>query len=156
MTRPPPRSTLSPYTTLSRSQRHRSARRPRQGRVRTSGWLALPAAVLEQPAILRDGHNDRRHRRSGSHRRSSPAGDRKSTRLNSSHSQISYAVFCLKKKDEVDIPFAAAFRAARRVHHRVPPLVLLPDLAVFRLAGHRLLCIVLRFMAEPHRAAPLL
>src|SRR2546427_5724748 len=43
----------------------------------------------------------RRNIGSGSRRRTSPPSDRKSTRLNSSHSQISYAVFCLKKKNEI-------------------------------------------------------
>src|SRR5439155_20545000 len=69
MLRPPPRSTLFPYTTLFRS-------RPR------------PAA--RHPA------------RRGQHLRlARPAADRKSTRLNSSHVAISYAVFCLKKKKKI-------------------------------------------------------
>src|SRR6266478_8687540 len=70
MTRPPPRSTLFPYTTLFRSPPVAPAiRRPR------------PSPSPRPPAA-----------------RPPPAPDRKSTRLNSSHSQISYAVFCLKKK----------------------------------------------------------
>src|SRR5205085_3606477 len=69
MIRRPPRSTLFPYTTLFRSQ----AERLRQDKKHTK---------------LRRGVN----------RRCRPHTDRKSTRLNSSHSQISYAVFCLKKK----------------------------------------------------------
>src|SRR2546427_8916458 len=77
MIRRPPRSTLFPYTTLFRSLPQ--ARRL-LGRV---GRAILPEVVLgEQCAVA------------GSVRR-----DRKSTRLNSSHSQISYAVFCLKKKN---------------------------------------------------------
>src|SRR5688572_30976633 len=68
MIRRPPRSTLFPYTTLFRSA-HRNA---------LDAWYWLHAGL---------GHRRRRRR-----------GDRKSTRLNSSHSQISYAVFCLKKK----------------------------------------------------------
>src|SRR2546427_7373833 len=71
MIRRPPRSTLFPYTTLFRSELHLSARDLRRG-----------AVGLEAQ---------------GSARRADPQ-DRKSTRLNSSHSQISYAVFCLKKK----------------------------------------------------------
>src|SRR5688572_31188553 len=86
MVRRPPRSTLFPYTTLFRS-------------LRTG--LAHP-----HPRRLRgDGLRDRLHpygRRLFLHRAGHPRGerheDRKSTRLNSSHSQISYAVFCLKKK----------------------------------------------------------
>src|SRR2546427_1345986 len=79
MIRRPPRSTLFPYTTLFRSARRRPpARRP------------VPADLQ---ALGGRGARDRdRGRLSGA------AADRKSTRLNSSHSQISYAVFCLKKK----------------------------------------------------------
>src|SRR4051794_41250276 len=76
MIRRPPRSTLFPYTTLFRSGQPR-----RQ---------AVPAAQRGHPRARRDPLRQRR-RRSGSR-------DRKSTRLNSSHPSISYAVFCLKKK----------------------------------------------------------
>src|SRR5256885_11750081 len=88
MIRRPPRSTLFPYTTLFRSQ------------------LAYPARRLDAP-----GHGGRRMRRQpgqagqglvadGAVRGGrSQRGDRKSTRLNSSHLVISYAVFCLKKKN---------------------------------------------------------
>src|SRR3989475_7615191 len=83
MIRRPPRSTLFPYTTLFRSPLglpvldalgHQHTRAPSRFRRRGAQHFAL-----EDP----DLHTDR---------------DRKSTRLNSSHSQISYAVFCLKKK----------------------------------------------------------
>src|SRR2546427_5452924 len=77
MIRRPPRSTLFPYTTLFRSELHLSARDLRRG-----------AVGLEAQ---------------GSARRADPQ-DRKSTRLNSSHSQISYAVFCLKKKNSRTSP----------------------------------------------------
>src|SRR3712207_7403660 len=70
MIRRPPRSTLFPYTTLFRSERGR---------------------LLRQRASLPQ-HND--YQLLLSH----PQRDRKSTRLNSSHANISYAVFCLKKK----------------------------------------------------------
>src|SRR5438132_9065035 len=74
MIRPPPRSTLFPYTTLFRSELHRRA-------------LPRPAALLLRSAakaarLAADPYDI----------------DRKSTRLNSSHTVISYAVFCLKKK----------------------------------------------------------
>src|SRR5438270_2633195 len=73
MIRRPPRSTLFPYTTLFRSRRR--------------------------------GDQDRKDRRRGDAQiraaGARPERDRKSTRLNSSHSQISYAVFCLKKKKYV-------------------------------------------------------
>src|SRR2546430_9949271 len=75
MIRRPPRSTLFPYTTLFRSLGHHAV----HGAIR----------VIE---------GDRRLPPSGSRTRPRSRRDRKSTRLNSSHSQISYAVFCLKKK----------------------------------------------------------
>src|SRR2546430_11405063 len=78
MIRRPPRSTLFPYTTLFRS------------------GFGVP---LLETCEHRVGHRfDRRHDEGATGR----ALDRKSTRLNSSHSQISYAVFCLKKKNKVD------------------------------------------------------
>src|SRR2546427_8824746 len=85
MIRRPPRSTLSPYTTLFRSVAGAPGRKPlpRDPRQRWSG-------------LLRQSFEPRaRADRAGGQ---SARLDRKSTRLNSSHSQISYAVFCLKKK----------------------------------------------------------
>src|SRR5438309_4509989 len=84
MIRRPPRSTLFPYTTLFRSRRPRS-----RLRLRTAHRAPAPA-----PAQSRTPSSIRRRRRIGRRR----PEDRKSTRLNSSHSSISYAVFCLKKK----------------------------------------------------------
>src|SRR3712207_7872662 len=86
MIRRPPRSTLFPYTTLFRSERHRQDRRavgagtphPRRRPVRAE-------AAENQPEPRRR------------HQHAEPE-DRKSTRLNSSHANISYAVFCLKKQ----------------------------------------------------------
>src|SRR5438874_9109455 len=85
MLRRPPRSTLFPYTTLFRSADPELHRR-----------FGLVQALLERPPERRPvkvavaevffPHD------------AVPAGDRKSTRLNSSHVEISYAVFCLKKK----------------------------------------------------------
>src|SRR5688572_31377488 len=90
MIRRPPRSTLFPYTTLFRStaalrveRRHLRRRRPR---------LRRPRAAVGARAAEPLRQEQERFRRLGAR------GDRKSTRLNSSHSQISYAVFCLKKK----------------------------------------------------------
>src|SRR2546427_5024586 len=80
MIRRPPRSTLFPYTTLFRSQSQRLA--SPQGNPPRQESSPLPAVTML-----------------GGNERSAVCGrDRKSTRLNSSHSQISYAVFCLKKK----------------------------------------------------------
>src|SRR2546430_4778551 len=101
MIRRPPRSTLFPYTTLFRSAFSRGARRGRRrGNLahRRSELCSRPAALQRLraktgcgPAAL--GEELRRVRREHGF------SDRKSTRLNSSHSQISYAVFCLKKKN---------------------------------------------------------
>src|SRR5206468_10628096 len=86
--RRPPRSTLFPYTTLFRSC-HRPARAGGAGERRHP----------EPPMGQRPGHERGDLVFWAPHRDSSPQ-DRKSTRLNSSHDQISYAVFCLKKKKE--------------------------------------------------------
>src|SRR3712207_8013102 len=94
MIRRPPRSTLFPYTTLFRSLPHALALRLRHERevkrscsgrecIRELGWSApLDHAVVDH-SCMRGPLLER---------------DRKSTRLNSSHANISYAVFCLKKK----------------------------------------------------------
>src|SRR5690349_23353539 len=92
MTRPPPRSTLFPYTTLFRSDADlRSARRHRCRR-RLDELLQQPAAGERPPGRLL------LHRHLGRRAVGEGVEDRKSTRLNSSHVEISYAVFCLKKK----------------------------------------------------------
>src|SRR2546428_6261929 len=91
MIRRPPRSTLFPYTTLFRS-------------------LKKVQAALQQ---LGTTLSDTRHMFGANEKEVDPVrhligsamlwgGDRKSTRLNSSHDQISYAVFCLKKKNATD------------------------------------------------------
>src|SRR2546429_6667542 len=90
MIRRPPRSTLFPYTTLFRS------------------WSAnesFNALTTPSSTVCGNGPDEgiRRNLRAGSNRntlgsREVETGDRKSTRLNSSHGYISYAVFCLKKK----------------------------------------------------------
>src|SRR2546430_11252722 len=95
MIRRPPRSTLFPYTTLFRS---------------IVGPARLPEAAypLEQvhAAILPHVGESRR--------------DRKSTRLNSSHSQISYAVFCLKKKKKKS-PVGTSTHSASTPHRHASP-----------------------------------
>src|SRR2546427_8155051 len=89
MIRRPPRSTLFPYTTLFRSPLRGGGER----------------RVRRRPARCRPRHRGppgrrRLHLRRGDGPDLVARGDRKSTRLNSSHSQISYAVFCLKKKND--------------------------------------------------------
>src|SRR2546427_8449787 len=95
MIRRPPRSTLFPYTTLFRS-------------LATTGhlWDVMDADTWERIRTTFTGTAWRRELslfpklalRSVAFRNNGDLTDRKSTRLNSSHSQISYAVFCLKKK----------------------------------------------------------
>src|SRR3712207_7275453 len=100
MIRRPPRSTLFPYTTLFRSP----AEGPPPG---DRGPAGAPRAVavravrthVERAALLHDGPRHHPVDGRGRHR----FGDRKSTRLNSSHANISYAVFCLKKKKTVNV-----------------------------------------------------
>src|SRR5690606_39291412 len=94
-TRPPPRSPLFPYTTLFRSRVPlRAERRP--PRARTPGGRCDRRRGLHHPS------SPPRAARRGARPCPLPRGgqgrDRKSTRLNSSHVKISYAVFCLKKK----------------------------------------------------------
>src|SRR5438874_3976500 len=95
MIRPPPRSTLFPYTTLFRSR-----------------WLARgPLENVPHRRALLHLHRERPRRlgsradqRALARRQGAGAGkDRKSTRLNSSHVEISYAVFCLKKKKNKEV-----------------------------------------------------
>src|SRR5688572_32022554 len=96
--RRPPRSTLFPYTTLFRSDARRrrvGLLQPPRRRVRIEGpdlRPLLPAAALVVAAVAEEDAE------LGNPDAVALVADRKSTRLNSSHSQISYAVFCLKKK----------------------------------------------------------
>src|SRR5438309_3823856 len=90
MIRRPPRSTLFPYTTLFRSPGHHVGVKQHAGRAR------------------RGEHEDVLHPLAGP--------DRKSTRLNSSHSSISYAVFCLKKKKKNEEDGQDKKRKACRLH----------------------------------------
>src|SRR3712207_8663253 len=91
MIRRPPRSTLFPYTTLFRSPH--PARRPRRPlEERAARVLRLRPLPRPAPRVRREG--DVR----GAAHAVTDRRDRKSTRLNSSHANISYAVFCLKKK----------------------------------------------------------
>src|SRR2546430_13239312 len=98
MIRRPPRSTLFPYTTLFRSVTSvtKSGTNDYHGGLfwyhQNRAFDATPfvrARVPEKPQKIGNDFGV-------------TAGDRKSTRLNSSHSQISYAVFCLKKKNTID------------------------------------------------------
>src|SRR3712207_7745598 len=102
MIRRPPRSTLFPYTTLFRSSaagrgalRARCGppedpQRPNRQDGRNDGHEPEPRLACEV-RLLKPSHDVRQRQQ-----------DRKSTRLNSSHANISYAVFCLKKKNKED------------------------------------------------------
>src|SRR2546430_4359441 len=97
MIRRPPRSTLFPYTTLFRSSpKNRQNGVPGRDKnaCRREGRQFGPTSHSSHAEPPRDG-------RSHTWYTGTPARDRKSTRLNSSHSQISYAVFCLKKKKNI-------------------------------------------------------
>src|SRR5258705_9837409 len=90
MIRRPPRSTLFPYTTLFRSTENSRNLRQEAGNAVAYGMTweqALRAVTLSPAEAFGVGGQ---------------YGDRKSTRLNSSHLGISYAVFCLKKKNKID------------------------------------------------------
>src|SRR2546430_12358768 len=90
MIRRPPRSTLFPYTTLFRSRF--LAFEVKAFHVVSRGHDAAPVEAMPQAQDI----------------------DRKSTRLNSSHSQISYAVFCLKKKTQISVPSISCHRRTTR------------------------------------------
>src|SRR5260221_10593624 len=87
MIRRPPRSTLFPYTTLFRSAIVEQARRAGMNPGALSSF-ALAPLPQDNGLVIGYGNTD---------------ADRKSTRLNSSHTVISYAVFCLKKKKLLDL-----------------------------------------------------
>src|SRR5438309_8142105 len=101
MFRRPPRSTLFPYTTLFRSSRPET-------------WRLILLPLEGTPAIVRQHVESNRAR----------LLDRKSTRLNSSHSSISYAVFCLKKKKKLT-PRSSYTHARRLPTHTPDPKDLL-------------------------------
>src|SRR3989442_11691780 len=102
MIRRPPRSTLFPYTTLFRSARNRARAARPGGAVQAPRGDARRHVARGRPGpaggkrtkLVEDPHVVADHR---------DGGDRKSTRLNSSHVRISYAVFCLKKKKTTHI-----------------------------------------------------
>src|SRR2546430_2691449 len=123
MIRRPPRSTLFPYTTLFRSEENVSCVRSRD-RIEslggaTSQRLEDGTRFPRRPPRAHRERADRPRRLPFHHDR-----DRKSTRLNSSHSQISYAVFCLKKKKNND----STFQLSLAIHF---PHLMLTDLPVF-------------------------
>src|SRR2546430_13059560 len=100
MIRRPPRSTLFPYTTLFRSLRRFFPRIRAEYTLACEHVLAVKgaAALLDSDPTLQRSI------------------DRKSTRLNSSHSQISYAVFCLKKKNKTAVLAPSSITSIRTTY----------------------------------------
>src|SRR3712207_8435443 len=99
MIRRPPRSTLFPYTTLFRSQaaiRLQSSDGAAQCPVEGGGGGVGAVGAAEAMCVERRDHAANRGNRGAG-----CCEDRKSTRLNSSHANISYGVFCLKKKKNI-------------------------------------------------------
>src|SRR3712207_7159611 len=96
MIRRPPRSTLFPYTTLFRSRDAPNCLRRRGEQLPQALLLFPPGGRGHQAVAAQEGHY-------------LPRVDRKSTRLNSSHANISYAVFCLKKKKHDNLSYAVFF-----------------------------------------------
>src|SRR2546427_3624327 len=96
MIRRPPRSTLFPYTTLFRSV-------PERIRGEVADGAERPVDVLQDPLAVRRRNDPEVALHLVAPELGQFLEDRKSTRLNSSHSQISYAVFCLKKKKRKQI-----------------------------------------------------
>src|SRR3712207_7460888 len=93
MIRRPPRSTLFPYTTLFRSCHHYAGpRRPSYTDRVAAEFLGRTASLLLHTTVAAGEQGD-----------VVGVADRKSTRLNSSHANISYAVFCLKKKKKTAV-----------------------------------------------------
>src|SRR3712207_7872183 len=88
MIRRPPRSTLFPYTTLFRSDHHLATNKNSVSTARGGPWTPRFRRIFKKAGMELD---------------------RKSTRLNSSHANISYAVFCLKKKKNLSIELLPFF-----------------------------------------------
>src|SRR3989442_1978123 len=97
MIRRPPRSTLFPYTTLFRSPGLSRAAVALEETVHEAAHLGLQICKLEMSRLMN--------------------GDRKSTRLNSSHVRISYAVFCLKKKKQTLTDTVLAYPSQTGTRH---------------------------------------
>src|SRR2546429_5305694 len=102
MIRRPPRSTLFPYTTLFRSDLQREETTVRLGPAKGKDFATTIGPWLVTPDELHDARVGEAYALQMSayvNGTETSHGDRKSTRLNSSHGYISYAVFCLKKKN---------------------------------------------------------
>src|SRR2546430_9621804 len=117
MIRRPPRSTLFPYTTLFRSSIASAVPANSVSWSRSNAPISPSVMSNVEPESSASVAPSSPEPRSPAQTTPEP-GDRKSTRLNSSHSQISYAVFCLKKKTEYRHP--ADRRFALLIFHQTP------------------------------------
>src|SRR3712207_8069517 len=134
MIRRPPRSTLFPYTTLFRS---------RLGMARRD--LGVDVVAVERAVAGEGGDRPIDPVEQGTDPRAvvgvlvgQDRGDRKSTRLNSSHANISYAVFCLKKKKKhrpISLPASGACQVSVRVRRRVSDTRSRPETAARHAEG---------------------
>src|SRR5256885_10277524 len=114
MIRRPPRSTLFPYTTLFRS---RVIRELRSG-VHEAVQLDDPPHAIERAELVAERDQGAERRQAGGLvPRVDVQVDRKSTRLNSSHLVISYAVFCLKKKSAIHAYPCSSFKRQLTSHN---------------------------------------
>src|SRR3712207_6996046 len=142
MIRRPPRSTLFPYTTLFRSH-VRESREP----TTDNGQLTTDDRPWTTPTSSSGRWSPRRARTS--RRRATPTRsrctrDRKSTRLNSSHANISYAVFCLKKKNIKTCHFPSIIGEAVLKVHLVQTIhvkQIQADILSLQLVNHSLICL---------------
>src|SRR3712207_8989745 len=98
MIRRPPRSTLFPYTTLFRSMEELMMAEPEAEKFKNIEWQPVIDQILNRRSEKDEEHKVTKRSTVHSGLFVRMAADRKSTRLNSSHANISYAVFCLKKK----------------------------------------------------------
>src|SRR5690349_24264266 len=114
MIRPPPRSTLFPYTTL-----FRSSRKPGDSLEKSLDSLRHLVGITETPTPIALTAADQANR-DVYYTRIYDLADRKSTRLNSSHVEISYAVFCLKKKKKKTTTQNKQQPSSTQPHTRTP------------------------------------
>src|SRR3712207_7593341 len=146
MNRRPPKSTLFPYPTLFRPPAGGPAAGQTTARLGRDGRQRPPGADDPARRRLHQGRQGRRHARRPERQ---PRLDRKSTRLNSSHANISYAVFCLKKKKNKEIRNSALpdrgydIATDRMITARIPQ-----SITFDALHDH------LFYVTRPQRAAP--
>src|SRR5688572_31439354 len=123
MIRRPPRSTLFPYTTLFRSSEEGTGNKHTGSRDGAAVTRHMSKSMVS-PFLVGDVPERMACHTSHPKNHTCMLEDRKSTRLNSSHSQISYAVFCLKKKKKNPIPLKITFHNRNRTFQFFPNTML--------------------------------